>query len=145
MADSSDAQDAAIIQNDQSTAIDALRAGMVSCADKLSSIDAGIASLVHMMAKQRLQPDEDDIVTLMAGKEYRIDRKGRDFFCVWSPSLVAGVSVLPYGMAGYVSSFSPGWNVLNYPDNTLITVALLNGATASVIFRATNLYMGSAV
>lgn len=110
---------------------------------KLANMEALLAQLVQLSAKELAQETLDTRSDFRTGQTYTVDRKGRRFFYVFSSAAIVGCTTNVDGTGLYTFTIAAGWNQIAAPDGTVINPPA--ATTATVLFRASNWQIGSAL
>lgn len=135
------AQDMAIAIDQLTENIAVLSTGDASIRMALGEIAATLQAISHMLSKEYLLEDVLTTQTLNTSN-LRLDRLGRHYLCIFTPTQVTAVVATIMGVA-FTFNLVVGWNTLNFPDGTILTGP--TGSNQLIIIKATNWVQAGAI
>lgn len=136
MTTSYNAQDMAVQLEDMQSSITALRESTMPLPEHIRQSTAALQGIVHLLTKEYALKDIDRTETISPTTPIRLDRAGRRYIAIFSPVAVNNVAVDSMGIQNYQLNLIAGWNVILFPDGTVLTGA--SGTNQPVIIKYSN-------
>lgn len=141
MAETMTVDDQTIIVDDVKTAIKGLSASQDSLAKVLYDTRASLEKITHMLTEQLEQGDYYETLQLSANLEWTLDKHGRRYALVFTPTALSTIAARILGVTGTVT-IPAGWSCLNDPNGTVFIPP--SGMSQLIVLKYTNFFSGSA-